>query len=599
VSRPTQRTVHSPAPPLYSDADDAGSPTEDGPRSGVAAWIDSLLDPKMRENRDLQRRARLLVASSIGFALVCLFFAAQMALAGRYPISSVLVLVAGMGLSVFNIPLMRWLRSTVVPGTLLCLESTLLIAYQAFNDTGLMDPTLLWNLLLPWLAAFLIGPLYGFVFAGVVVAMTVGFFVLQASGYPFPMYSTQEEIWIFYMWCMSGIALFIGTIGWIYEGQTLRDLRETNDHLRETRDALRESNQRTIDILESITNGFFAIDDEDRFYYINRQAERLLSAFRSELLHSHIHQYFESEDGQVLLDYIALAQSQQQPQLCEVFFGEIERWFEFHVYPFASGTSVFFSDITSRKTYEQQLVVARERAEEVAQVKSQLLTNMSHEIRTPLTAILGFAQILSEETEGAHQEFGQLIEQNGKRLLATLNSVLDLAQLEDPAGNVTVEPINLKTEVWDASRLFQTKAKDRGLYLKTELPPDEVEVMAQANSNYVNRILVNLIGNALKFTEEGGITIGLRCEGEWVDLYVTDTGQGIATEFMPHIFDEFRQESTGLSRSHEGNGLGLAITRRLVEQMDGSIDVESAKGEGTTFTVRLAVSQTVPATTEA
>lgn len=95
----------------------------------------------MREDRDLLRRARLLVASSVGFALVCLFFAAQMALAGRYPTSSVLALVGGMGLALLNIPLMRWLRSTVIPGTLLCLESTLLIAYQAFNDTGLMDPT--------------------------------------------------------------------------------------------------------------------------------------------------------------------------------------------------------------------------------------------------------------------------------------------------------------------------------------------------------------------------------------------------------------------------------------------------------------------------
>gem|GEM_PF-2904991 len=588
MSRSDPRTSHSPAPLVQPGLSDGHEGEEKPYESNILSWINGLVDPDMREDRDTLRRVRLLVASSIGFALVCLFFAVQMALAGRYPTSSVLVLVAGMVLALLNIPLMRWVKSTVVPGTLLCLESTLLIAFQAYNDTGLMDPTLLWNLLLPWLAAFLIGPVFGFVFAGIVVLMTFGFYFLQVSGYPFPMYSSQEEVWLFYMWCMSGIAMFIGTIGWIYEGQTLKDLRETNEHLRETRDALRASNQRTIDILESITNGFFAIDEQDRFYYINRQAERLLSAFRSELLQSEIHQYFESDDGEVLLEHIEQAKREQQPQLCEVYFSENDRWFEFHVYPFASGTSVFFSDITSRKSYEQQLVVAREKAEEMAQVKSQLLTNMSHEIRTPLTAILGFAQVLSEEAKGAHREFGQLIEQNGKRLLATLNSVLDLAQLEDPMGQASLAPVDLCTEVQEALALFENKAELQGLYLKAVFPESEAAVRAEANSNFVNRILVNLIGNSLKFTEEGGITVGVRCEGEEAVLFVQDTGQGIAAEFLPHIFDEFRQESTGLSRTHEGNGLGLAITRRLVEQMNGRIDVESTKGEGTTFAVRLA-----------
>ncbi len=576
--------AHTPGLPGHASVAHEGEPPEEDEKFAVLAWIDRLLPESARTDRDAQRRSRLLVACSIGFAVVCFFFATQMLLAGRYPMASVITLYGGMVAALFNIPLIKWTRGTIVPGTLLCLESTFLIAYQAFNDTGMMDPTLLWNLLLPWMAAFLIGPVFGFIFAGVVVLMTSGFYFLQISGYPFPMYSTQEEVWLFYLWCMSGIALFIGFIGWIYEGQTLRDLRESNDRLREARDALKVSNQRTINILESITNGFFAINDNDEFQYINKQAERLLDASRSELLSSGIAQYFQSEDGQKLLDELHAAKKHWEPRLSEIYFGEVSRWFEFHIYPYAAGTSVFFSDITSRKNYERQLVDARRKAEEVARVKSQLLTNMSHEIRTPLTAILGFARILGEEATGDHQEFGELIEQNGERLMATLNSVLDLAQLEDPHADIELRPVDLRTEAADAVHMFENSAENKGLNLSMDLKGSSF--MALADDNYVNRILVNLLGNAVKFTEEGGVRLTLIEQADEIILRVSDTGKGIAPEFLPHIFDEFRQESTGLSREHEGNGLGLAITRRLTERMDGTIEVESEQGRGTTFTVR-------------
>ncbi|HYE96201.1 MAG TPA: ATP-binding protein [Rubricoccaceae bacterium] len=240
-------------------------------------------------------------------------------------------------------------------------------------------------------------------------------------------------------------------------------------------------------------------------------------------------------------------------------------------------------DITERKAFERELVAAREAAEEVARLKSAFLANMSHEIRTPLTSILGFADVLAAEVSEEQREFVRFIERSGQRLLDTLNSVLELARLEASGVEPALEVLDVGADAMQAVQLLMPLAEQKGLRLVL-VPPQE-PALALLDKTCFHRIVMNLVGNAIKFTEEGHVTVRLDADADVVRLRVADTGVGIAPEFLPHLFDEFRQETTGHHRSHEGTGLGLSITRRLVDLLGGNVAVESQRPGGTTFTV--------------
>ena len=228
---------------------------------------------------------------------------------------------------------------------------------------------------------------------------------------------------------------------------------------------------------------------------------------------------------------------------------------------------------------------ARHQAEEMARLKSAFLANMSHEIRTPLTAIIGYAQVLGEEVSEDQRGLVRPIEHGGRRLLDTLNSVLDLARLQAGRFDLRMEAVDLAEEAHALGDLLRPLAHAQGLALIVHAPPNGL--VACADRSALQRVLTNLVSNAVKFTDAGRITLSADADERHVRLRVRDTGRGIGNAFLPSLFEEFRQESDGLTRSHEGSGLGLAITRHLVQLMDGSIAVESALGVGSVFTVTL------------
>ena len=256
--------------------------------------------------------------------------------------------------------------------------------------------------------------------------------------------------------------------------------------------------------------------------------------------------------------------------------------------PVVQGIVVHSRDVTDTVRYEAERA-ARERAEELLEAKTNFLNNMSHELRTPLASIIGFAEVLEEEGDGQQQEFAGRIAESGERLQATLDSVLGLARLDarEEEGDLQLEPASVTEAAEEAASVHRPAAEEKGLSLDVDLPPEKRTARARVDVGALHRVLDNLIGNAVKFTEEGGVTVGVRARPQQVLLYVEDTGIGMGDDFQDELFEDFTQESTGLTRTHEGSGLGLSITRRLVEQMDGAITVDSARGEGTTFTVRL------------
>ena len=249
-------------------------------------------------------------------------------------------------------------------------------------------------------------------------------------------------------------------------------------------------------------------------------------------------------------------------------------------------------DVASRRAYEhgilqamQEAEKAREEAEAAARLKSAILANMSHEIRTPLTAIIGFADILAEEAPVQLLDHVDAIQTGGTRLLETLNSVLDLSRLDAEQGTLAAEPFDAAAALRESVGLLGPLAKKKhiGLHIEADAPTLPVR---QSRSG-LDRVVTNLVGNAIKFTERGEVRVSLHSAATYFALRVRDSGVGIDEAFLPELFEPFKQESQGHARSHEGTGLGLAITKRLVERMGGEIRVWSRKGEGTLFEVAL------------
>ena len=244
-----------------------------------------------------------------------------------------------------------------------------------------------------------------------------------------------------------------------------------------------------------------------------------------------------------------------------------------------------FRDATDRHRYEAQLIEAKEHAEELLQLKSSLLNNMSHELRTPLTAVLGFAEVLAENVDETQREHAEYVLRGAERLYDTVNSVLGLAQLEAGDAKIELRPVDLAVHLRESLELLQPLADEKGLPLR--LTVRTARVHALTDTMCLDRIITNLVGNAIKFTDEGEVEVELSAREDRVLIRVRDTGIGIDEAFLPRLFDEFQQESRGLARTYEGNGLGLTITQRLVELIEGSVTVESEKGVGSTFTVAL------------
>ncbi len=241
-------------------------------------------------------------------------------------------------------------------------------------------------------------------------------------------------------------------------------------------------------------------------------------------------------------------------------------------------------DVSEQVRYERDLKAAKEKAERANELKAAFFANVTHDLRTPLSSIIGSAEMLAQHVSGDQQDSVRRIERSSRRLLSTINSVLDLSKLETGAVEPDWELIDVADEVLGTAEIFRPQADAQDLTLTTEVAPNHIS--AELDPTMLHRITDNLMSNALKFTDAGG-TVSLRATAtdEHVTLVVADTGMGIDDTFLPRLFESFARGDDAIGQA--GSGLGLPITKRLTELMGGTIEVDSQKGVGTTFTVRL------------
>ena len=257
-------------------------------------------------------------------------------------------------------------------------------------------------------------------------------------------------------------------------------------------------------------------------------------------------------------------------------------------------------DVTARQSAEKERAAAlvrerdaRRHAEEADRLKDEFLATLSHELRTPLTSILGWASMIrNDEVEGpAAARAIETIERNARSQARLIDDLLDVSRIITGNLRLDLHPLNLVPVVETALDTLRPTADVKGILLETHFEPSEC--LVRGDPNRLRQVIWNLLSNAIKFTQRGGrVHLDLTCVQSSARLTVTDTGEGIATEFLPYVFDRFRQAEASISRKQGGLGLGLAVVRHLVELHGGTISAESeGSGRGSVFTVDLPLAE--------
>jgi PAS domain S-box-containing protein len=457
-------------------------------------------------------------------------------------------------------------------------------------------------LLLPMLSYFCIRPGAGRLAAGEVVMLEIGTLVATAAAmklisdsiaalahYPIP-------LWLAALLDCATVLTAVGLRALIVPSKS--QLAAANRKLAREVAERERAETRFRGLVESAPDATVIVDAQGAIALINGQTERLFGYAREQLLGRPIEilmpERFRRRHLALREGYFKNPHPRTMGSGTELFGlrrDGVEFPLEVSLSPLATDEGLLVSstirDISERKRVQLELARARDEALEASRVKSAFVANMSHEVRTPLNGIIGFAQLLYDgrvapDSAEYSQSLGDILS-SARHLLRLINDLLDLAQVEAGRMKFTPEPTDPARLVEEVRGVLRGLADERRIHVEVAVAPGLGRVMV--DSAKLKQVLYNYLSNALKFADEDScVTVRMHPEGkDWFQLEVEDRGEGIRAEDIEHLFTEFRQLDSSFSRRHEGTGLGLALTKRIVEAQGGKVGVRSQPGKGSTF----------------
>jgi signal transduction histidine kinase/CheY-like chemotaxis protein len=336
-------------------------------------------------------------------------------------------------------------------------------------------------------------------------------------------------------------------------------------------------------LVEILPDGILALDSMNRIQDINEAAISFLGITQKKNIGQGLLSSGASS-GKLLN---AVIESEPVSQI-EVLYGDVTKTFRIVKKPIKNQPGsrlVIMHEITDMKKVEQELIRAKDHAEESDRLKSAFLANMSHEIRTPMNGILGFTELLkmTDLTGEEREAYLGIIKKSGNRMLTIINDIIDISKIESGQMKVFFSATNVNEQIGSIFSFFKPEAEAKGLHLSIINTLSAHEAVLITDMEKLDAILTNLVKNAIKFTHSGNVEIGYIKKGSFLEFSVRDTGIGISDEHRKFIFERFRQGSETLTRNYEGTGLGLSISKAYVLMLNGRIWFESEYGKGTVF----------------
>ena len=371
--------------------------------------------------------------------------------------------------------------------------------------------------------------------------------------------------------------------------------QNTQEQLEQSQEILRRREQELRSLLDNIPDPVWLKDTQGRYLNCNRAFAQLLGKTEAEIVGRYELDLVSADIARAFRYNDRVALGSQQPYRHEQWLVAADG--KLHMLDTLKlavrdlnqqtyGILGIGRDITDKHELITELAKAKEAAEEAARAKSRFLANMSHEIRTPLNAVLGYTQLLMRDSQlaGSQRERLHLILNASQRLLGLINDILDLSKIESGALNLRQEYFDLQQEVGDILALVRERAEVKGLQLHAHLALP-TPFIAKGDRQKIGQILLNLLGNALKFTHQGSVSLAVNAQPDQVEFVISDTGPGISAAELADLFAAFKQGRSG--EDSGGTGLGLTLSRHLAEAMGGSLHLTSSPGEGTQAFLRL------------